>query len=89
MSSMVWYTEVPPGRAFEAISQSVSSHEADLTPEALAGRLAICLSEPERLTEMARRASELGRPEATSALADALESLIARTPAKAYREALA
>jgi UDP-N-acetylglucosamine--N-acetylmuramyl-(pentapeptide) pyrophosphoryl-undecaprenol N-acetylglucosamine transferase len=64
-------------------------NEADLTHEALAGKLAICLSEPERLTEMARRASELGRPEATSALADALESLIARTPAKAYREALA
>ena len=64
-------------------------NEADLSAEAMTGKLAIGLSEPERLAEMARRAHELGRPEATSALADALETLIARTPAKAYREALA
>ncbi len=63
--------------------------EAELDGEILAARLGACLAEPEQLEEMARRAHALGRPDATSALADAIESLMSPSTEKLRLEALA
>jgi UDP-N-acetylglucosamine--N-acetylmuramyl-(pentapeptide) pyrophosphoryl-undecaprenol N-acetylglucosamine transferase len=63
--------------------------EAELDGEVLAGRLSACLGQPEQLEEMARRAHALGRPDAASALADAVESLMSPSIEKLRLEALA
>ena len=63
--------------------------EAELDGDALAGRLGVCLAQPEQLEEMARKAQALGRPDAASALADAVESLMSPSIEKRRLEALA
>ena len=50
--------------------------EADLSGEALADKLRICLEKPDQLVEMAKRAKSLGRPDAADALADAIERMV-------------
>ncbi len=63
--------------------------ETELDGDALAGRLSVCLAQPEQLEEMARKAHALGRPDAASALADAIESLMSPSIEKLRLEALA
>ena len=50
--------------------------EADLSGEALADKLRLCLEQPELLTEMATKAKAIGRPGAAKTLADAFERMI-------------
>lgn len=50
--------------------------EADLSGEALADKLRVCLEHPDRLAEMAGKAKALGRPDAAKMLADAVELMI-------------
>jgi len=50
--------------------------EADLSGEALADKLRICLEQPEKLIDMAAKAKALGRPDAAKTLADAFERMI-------------
>ncbi|MGH6898880.1 MAG: UDP-N-acetylglucosamine--N-acetylmuramyl-(pentapeptide) pyrophosphoryl-undecaprenol N-acetylglucosamine transferase, partial [Geminicoccaceae bacterium] len=63
--------------------------EARLDAEALAGKIRIALEEPQQLTAMAGRAAALGRTDAASALADALQALAAPASIKTQMEALA
>lgn len=50
--------------------------EADLSGEALADKLRICLEQPEQLVDMAAKAKALSRPDAADALADAIERMV-------------
>ena len=52
--------------------------EAELTPESLAGTLREAFESPTRLPDAARAAAVLGRPDAASRLADAVEALLRR-----------
>ena len=52
--------------------------EAELTPESLAGTLREAFESPTRLPDAARAAAALGRPDAASRLADAVEALLLR-----------
>jgi UDP-N-acetylglucosamine--N-acetylmuramyl-(pentapeptide) pyrophosphoryl-undecaprenol N-acetylglucosamine transferase len=63
--------------------------EARLDAEALAAKLRTCLDRPQELMEMAQRAAELGRTDAASSLADALQSLAAPATVDTKMEALA
>jgi UDP-N-acetylglucosamine--N-acetylmuramyl-(pentapeptide) pyrophosphoryl-undecaprenol N-acetylglucosamine transferase len=63
--------------------------EATLDAEAVAERLRICLDQPQELALMAARAATLGRTDAASALADALQALAAPASIKTQMEALA
>jgi UDP-N-acetylglucosamine--N-acetylmuramyl-(pentapeptide) pyrophosphoryl-undecaprenol N-acetylglucosamine transferase len=63
--------------------------EAELTGEALAGRLRAVLEYPEDLAAMAARARALGRPDAAKVLADAIRALISPSGARLELEALA
>ncbi len=50
--------------------------ETELSGEALADKLRICLEQPEKLTDMAAKAKALGSPDAATTLADAFERMI-------------
>jgi UDP-N-acetylglucosamine--N-acetylmuramyl-(pentapeptide) pyrophosphoryl-undecaprenol N-acetylglucosamine transferase len=63
--------------------------EARLDAEALAGRIRIALDQPQELAAMAGRAAALGRTDAASALADALQSLATAASISTQMEALA
>ena len=63
--------------------------ETELDAERLATRLSECLDQPQQLALMAERAHALGRPDAASALADALAGLAAPSPANLHLEAVA
>jgi UDP-N-acetylglucosamine--N-acetylmuramyl-(pentapeptide) pyrophosphoryl-undecaprenol N-acetylglucosamine transferase len=63
--------------------------EAKLDAEALAGKLRIALDQPEQLSELAHRAKELGRIDASSALADEVQSLVSPATLKTQMEAVA
>ena len=76
----------------EAVSRAGAGwliEEAALDAEALAGRLRICLEQPQDLDELARRAAALGRVDAASALADELQSLAAPAALNTQMEAVA
>jgi len=51
--------------------------QADFTADALADRLAVCLSSPSLLAEAGRKAAACGYPDAADRLADAVEELAA------------
>jgi UDP-N-acetylglucosamine--N-acetylmuramyl-(pentapeptide) pyrophosphoryl-undecaprenol N-acetylglucosamine transferase len=63
--------------------------ETALDAERLAARLGACLDQPQELADMAARAHALGRPDATRALADAVESLMSPSVENLRLEALA
>lgn len=76
----------------EAVSRAGAGwliEETRLDAEALAGKLRICLDQPQELTELAHRAAELGRADAASALADELQSLAAPAACNTQMEAVA
>jgi UDP-N-acetylglucosamine--N-acetylmuramyl-(pentapeptide) pyrophosphoryl-undecaprenol N-acetylglucosamine transferase len=63
--------------------------ETELDGERLAAKLGACLARPQQLSEMARRAHALGRPDAAKALADAALSLLSPPVVNLHKEALA
>jgi UDP-N-acetylglucosamine--N-acetylmuramyl-(pentapeptide) pyrophosphoryl-undecaprenol N-acetylglucosamine transferase len=63
--------------------------ETELDGERLAAKLGACLDRPQQLSEMARRAHALGRPDAAKALADAALSLLSPPVVNLHKEALA
>jgi UDP-N-acetylglucosamine--N-acetylmuramyl-(pentapeptide) pyrophosphoryl-undecaprenol N-acetylglucosamine transferase len=63
--------------------------EARLDAEALADKIRIALDQPQELAAMAGRAAALGRTDAASALAEALQALAAPASIKTQLEALA
>jgi len=52
--------------------------QADLDADVLAEQLASAIGEPKRLALAAKKAKKTGKPDATRALADMLEHLIAQ-----------
>ena len=76
----------------EAVSRAEAGWLIDETrfdAEALAGKLRICLEEPQQLSALARRAAELGRTDAAAALADEVQSLVSAPAVNTQMEALA
>jgi UDP-N-acetylglucosamine--N-acetylmuramyl-(pentapeptide) pyrophosphoryl-undecaprenol N-acetylglucosamine transferase len=63
--------------------------ETELDGDRLAAQLGACLDRPQELSEMARRAHALGRPDAAKALADAALSLLSPPVVNLHKEALA
>jgi UDP-N-acetylglucosamine--N-acetylmuramyl-(pentapeptide) pyrophosphoryl-undecaprenol N-acetylglucosamine transferase len=76
----------------EAVSRAEAGwliEETRFDAEALAGKLRICLEEPQQLSALARRAAEVGRTDAAAALADEVQSLAASAMVGTQMEALA
>jgi UDP-N-acetylglucosamine--N-acetylmuramyl-(pentapeptide) pyrophosphoryl-undecaprenol N-acetylglucosamine transferase len=76
----------------EAVSRAEAGwliEETRFDAEALAGKLRICLEEPQHLSALAGRAAELGRTDAAAALADEVQSQLASAVVGTQLEALA